>query len=338
MKNRKWLSIFIVAILLLQLIGCTKQKEDISEEPESGTEAAEAEAAAPAANYRIAFIADRDNAWNTRLVEGASEKAATLGNWEIESYDALGDADKQASMIADCKAQGFNAICLQPIDVAVVAPAMEEAADAGITVISLGEIDESLGLDEKIYQVYCDDAGISKDLLLNFAKDYDLGGSFNVAVIGGYSNTTKTERRMKGFEDAASELGWSIVTSKDCEMDQMMAADAAKSMLEEHTEIDVFVAMSDTMAIGVIDAIEEMGLSTANDGTGIYVIGEEFCAESKDYLSSWKLAYSVTCPAPWFAMEAMDVAADVSGGGKHDRKTALPYYWVTADNCDEAEF
>lgn len=338
--KKRWLALFLAMALTLAFVlsGCSSGGGDEAPAEEAAEEGGEEAAAEEGKTYRFATISDANNAWNDRLLKGGQEKCAELGNWEIEAFDPQGDVAKQIDLVTQCITQGFDAICLQPIDNSALAPVMEEAADAGIVMITLYELSSDLGLDDKVYQVIYDQTGISKNLILNFAKDYNMPEGVNVAIIGGRTGADNTNQRHQGFDEAIAELGWNKVASKDCEWDQQLAMEAAQDMITAHPEIEVFVAMTDPMAFGTIQAIEAAGLTAANDGSGIYVVGEEFCEESKEYLHDGRLAYSITCPSPWFCQTAIEVANNVVSGKDQEHKTTLDYYWVTADNCDDAEY
>lgn len=340
----KKLTAFLLSMaMVLALAGCTSTtKQPDSPASTNNPPAQDGDAKAPdsGSSFKFATISDANNAWNDRLYQGAVKKCDELGNWEVSAFDPQGDVAKQIDLVSSCITQGFNAICLQPIDNAALAPVMKEAADAGIIMMSLYELDSSLGLDDSVYQVVYDQEGIFYHIVYAFADAYGLRDTkgIKVAVLGGRAGADNTNQRHAGIERALSELGWEEVAKIDCDWDQQLAMGAAEDILTAHPDVQVFLAMTDPMAFGAISAIEAANKKAASDGSGIYVIGGEFCEESKPFFKDGRLAYSITCPSPWFSQTAIDVANQALTTKDASHYTMLDYYWVTAENCDTAEY
>lgn len=339
---KKLLTIAIAVLMMLSLmVGCTTTDTN-SESSTDTTDETDVSTGTDTDNTdseevkKFGVIADANNEWNDRLYQGAVDKAEELGGWEIVAFDPQGDVETQINMVTSCATQGYTAISVQPIDNSALAPAMKEAAEAGVIVISHYNLDSELGLDDIVYQVIYDQTGISYNLALQFieANDFTEG---QVAVIGGRTGADNTNQRHEGFEQAFAEYpGIEEVAKIDCEWDKQLAMDAAADILTSYPDIDAFICMTDVMALGTIQAIEDAGLTAGPDG--IYVVGEEFYSESAPYIEDGQIALSITCPASWFSKTAVEVADNVVNGVDQEMVTMLDYYWVTTENVDTAEY
>lgn len=337
---KKLIAFLLTAAMVLAMVACAGTSDSDKNANNGPTGNNDTEDSSSSDTLKFATISDANNAWNDRLYQGAVKKCSELGNWEVSAFDPQGDVAKQIDLVSSCITQKFNAICLQPIDNSALAPVMQEAADAGVVMISLYNLDSSLGLDDSVYQVVYDQEGIFYNIVYAFAEAFDLKDTqgVKVAVLGGRSGADNTNQRHAGIERALAELGWEEVAKIDCEWDQQLAMEAAEDILTSHPDVQVFLAMTDPMAFGAISAIEAAGKKAANDGSGIYVIGGEFCEESKPFFEDGRLAYSITCPSAWFSQTALEVANQVLTTGDASHYTMLDYYWVTPENYATAEY
>jgi ribose transport system substrate-binding protein len=84
-----------------------------------------------------AFILASANTYSQQNLKGVEEAATELGNVEVTSFDGAFDGSKQATQIQDAVASGeYDAFVVFPNDGAVVAPAVEEATEAGIDTVA----------------------------------------------------------------------------------------------------------------------------------------------------------------------------------------------------------
>lgn len=138
---------------------------------------------------------------------------------------------------------------------------------------------EELGFDN-LSSVTTDDRMAAK-----CAVDYLLdNGHIQIALIGGTSRSDTSRLRYKGWEDAHLSRG---MVMEECgpyvggKYSYQSGYEAMSTLLERGNKVSAVFAMADVMAIGVISAINDHGLSVPEDisvvGFDGIAIGEYYC-------------------------------------------------------------
>jgi ABC-type sugar transport system substrate-binding protein len=145
---------------------------------------------------KVGIVVAEYNEWNHLYYAEIEEKCEEFG-WTSEIFDAGQDVNQQINLVNSCVAQGFDAITIQPADNAALAPAMKKAAEAGLIVVSHYDMDESLGINDMIYQVLF---GQKASGVLE-AEEYvkEAGESGKVAIIAGLTGADNAQQRTAGF-------------------------------------------------------------------------------------------------------------------------------------------
>ena len=82
-----------------------------------------------------------------------------------------------------------------------------------------------------------------------------------MAVIRGVAGAYVVRQRSAGFLDALRNSGLAVVSNVHADWDFQKAMDAASCILSEHPEVKGFYCLNDVMALGVIEAVKQKGLS-----------------------------------------------------------------------------
>ena len=221
------------AALAVLLVGCAIQPADST-----------------TTRYRVALVAknNRDSEFWDAVFTGA-EAAATEYNLQltITAPDDEEDYAAQNQLIADAVEDGAQAIVFSAIDYEANAAAIDAAAAAGVTVISV---------DSAAY-IGADNYGAGR-MAAQSALD-GMEGALCVGLINYEVNGANGRDREQGARDAFAESGRAKITAAVSTHPNAASARAdTLAMLRTHPEINVLIALNETTAVGAAQAVQQM--------------------------------------------------------------------------------
>ena len=319
----------IIALLLVLVIGIGMVACGTAQQPE-GTQAQQGgEAQKPAEGLKVAISLAEYNEWNKNYEKVIKEKCEEWG-WTYEIFDSKQDANTQIDQVRSIISQGFDAMTIQAVDNAALAPVVGEAADAGIIVVDHYGFADELGISEKIYKVLF---GQKESGILE-AEEYikACGEEGKVAIISGLTGADNAMARVAGMEEVLAKYpDIEIVATEYCDWDTQKAQTAAENILTAHPDLKAFLVADDGMSKGVWNAIEAAGLQDT-----CKIASQGFYEWSIPFIKEGKFLFTITYPAGFFSRDAMDVIKAVSEGQEVDRVMYLGMEMVTAENADTA--
>ncbi|MCU6733293.1 sugar ABC transporter substrate-binding protein [Diplocloster agilis] len=309
----------------------TKQTEDGSGQtaPADGTaEDKPAEGAATdgqtaaGGEVKIAFLVLEANDWTQKYLEDAKAACQEYG-YEYLEFNCKGDPQTQVDQIQTCISQGVTGIQIQASQNASVAPALKKAADQGIIITSLFNMEPELQMDDVLYYVVYGqyDAGrlVGEEIL----KHADSG---KAGIIGGTPGADNSMQRKQGFKDAVDGK-LEIVAEIDASWDRAKAQTAAEDMITANPDLKVIFPIDDGMAVGVLEAVKAAGKegeiligSINGDPVGVEMVeGDE-------------IVCTVAVGTKWYADKACEVVKQVLNGETVERTQVYVPEVITKDN------
>ena len=143
---KKIIALLLAMIMVLALAACAAKTEPAQAETtaETTAPAETTETAAPADGFKVAISLAEYNEWN-KLYEAVIKEKCDEWGWTYEIFDSKQDASTQIDQVNSIIAQGFNAMTIQAVDNAALAPVVGQAADNGIIVVDMaGSVDGKL--------------------------------------------------------------------------------------------------------------------------------------------------------------------------------------------------
>ena len=197
------------------------------------------------ARYRVALVAknNRDSEFWDAVFTGA-EAAATEYNLQltITAPDDEEDYAAQNQLIADA------------VDYEANAAAIDAAAAAGVTVIS---VDSAVNSDNVAAYIGADNYGAGR-MVAQSALD-GMEGALCVGLINYEVNGANGRDREQGARDAFAESGRARITAAVSTHPNAASARAdTLAMLRTHPEINVLIALNETTAVGAAQAVQQM--------------------------------------------------------------------------------
>lgn len=227
--------------------------------------------------FRIAFLASSSqNGYNQAIYAGIQEAAAAKGV-EVEIFDGAFDSTVQFSQVEDVVAGGrFDAFIVTPNDTVGIAPALEDATAAGITVATtlfpvgpdLTNMEPQVpGLTTTVAANPADGARAQAEAVATYCADKD---PCRVVVIIGQLIYPFDNLRNDTFKQVlAQHSNIQIVATGEGNYDPDASLTAMQDILQANPEIDAVLSNADQHLIGVEIALTDAGY----DPGSVFMIG-----------------------------------------------------------------
>ena len=254
---------------------------------------------------------DASNPWFVRMKTGVDEYAAAHTEDTIyQKGTAEIDATLQAQLVQDLVAQGVDAICVVPVDIESIEPALKAAREAGIVVIAhegaaLENVDYDIeAFNNELYGAFIMDnlaAAMGEEGLYTTMVADLTNGSHNEWADGGVKHAGEAYPNMKLLEAEPR------VESHD---NGDTAYNVAKELFKKYPDLKGIMGTSSFDAPGVARAIEELGLSGK-----VFTAGTGMPGDNAELLKSGAVQY-LTLWDPALAGQAMVALAQMILNGE----------------------
>ncbi len=267
------------------------------------------------------------NPFFVATIEGITDAAREINpDVDITSVSADYDLNKQVSQIDSFVASGVDIIMLNAVDDSAIAPAVERAKEAGVTVAAFDV--SAPGAEVTVMT----DNVAAGTIACQYIVD-QLGGEGNVAIIKGPSSSSLNDR-FRGCSDVFAENDGINVVSDD--QNGMASRDGGlevmQGLLTRFDDLDAVFGANDPMALGAQLAARQL------DRDGIIITGVDGAPDTEEALrTEGSLLKASASQDPYgMAAEAMRLAYDVFQGNPPEETTVLiAPELITAENVDE---
>ena len=263
--------------------------------------------------------------------DGLKVQATKDGLSYIES-DGQDQAPKQTADIEAALAKGVKGIVISPKDQDAMAPALQEAIDAKVPVVTI---------DRRVPSV--------KGILAHIGADNVKGGEAqgelivkmfpdgaNIVNLQGQSGASPAIDRNKGLHNVLDKAGakYKVVFEQTAGFDRARGLSVTEAALAGMAEPPkVIVAGNDDMALGAMEAVKARNLK------GIAIIGFDALPEALAQIRDGGLTATVEqFPAKQCSLGVQTLVAFIKDGKKPDQQiTLLTPVAITKENLKEAE-
>ena len=348
---RKMFTVGLAAVMAMGLCACGSQKaaettaapaaaettaapsqDEKKEEAEETTEAQASSETAGGEGYVVALCNySIGNSWRAQMEQEFVAEAEKLkAEGVVSEYyitNSNEDINKQISDMQDLITKKVDAIVITAASPTALAPVVEEAAEAGIKVVSFDNVVETdeqvatVGIDEKEF------GRIGAEWLVD-----KLDGKGKIVVLNGIAGTATDSLRWGGAEEVFKQYpAIEILGSANASWDYAQGKAAMESMLSAYPEIDGVWSQGGAMTQGAIDAFIAAGrdlvpmTSEGNNGAIRAWI------ENKDK--------GLSCIAPsnptYTSAEALRVVIKALNGEDIPGNVVMDIETVTEENVDQ---
>lgn len=197
-------------------------------------------------------VSTLNNPFFVSLSEGAKQKAKEL-NINLSVVNASDDTAKQTSDIEDLISKNVQVIIVNPVDSDAVAPAVLDAINANIPVISVDRGVNGVEVTSAISSDNVAGARLVGEYLIEL-----IGENSKVAELIGIPGATATIDRGKGFHQSADGK-LNIVASQTANFNRAEGLTVMENILQANPDIKGVFAHNDEMALGALEAVESLG-------------------------------------------------------------------------------
>jgi ribose transport system substrate-binding protein len=253
MRARVRLGVALTVVGLLAA-GCGQQ-----ETPSAGSGDAGGDGGKPVVGLIMKSLG---NQFFQDMQKGAIEHANTRGDLELKSTGTQSETDiaGQEQAINNFVAQQVDAIVIAPADSRALIAPLKQAAAAGIKLVNIDVKLDDAALKEAgltVPFVGPDNAEGARMVGEVLAKELGEGGK--VVILEGVSGADNATQRKNGFMQAVEQGKLELIDSKTANWETDEANTVFTNMLTANPDIQGVMCSNDSMALGVVKAIESAG-------------------------------------------------------------------------------
>lgn len=172
------------------------------------------------------------------------------------------DVDEQTALVAQALASRPDAFVFVPVHVTAMKAPIERVLESGVPVANFLNRIEAPGF---LTFVGADDYGLARGIALYLGRH--LGGRGTIVMVEGTAGAVTNADRMRGFRDAMAAFPEiEVLATLQGEYQQDAARRVMETFLSSETPVDAVMAANDSMALGVLEALEARGRHTIVTG------------------------------------------------------------------------
>ncbi len=265
------------------------------------------------------------------MEEGAVKYAKADGTFTLipVGMNSETDIDTQISAMENFITQKVDIICVAPADsVGLVAP-VKKAMAAGITVVNF-----DVKLDDKALK----EAGLQNLVFVGpdneegaFLAGADLGKKLGkggkVFIIEGNPGADNAKMRKAGFDRAAKQYGLNVLESLTAHWETEEANTLMTNLLTKHPDVQGVMAANDSMALGVVKALDAAKLSKK-----VQVVGFDNIPAVQKLVKEGKVLATIDQFGPDMATNCIKTGFRMKKGEKLTGWRKTPVKLITAKN------
>ena len=222
--------------------------------------------------------------------------------------------------------QKFDAIIVEPVDQAGIAPAIQKANAAKIPVISI--VSRSSGGNfTYIGNTYIDGGIMQAEYMIKA-----LPQNAQIVYMIGQLGYDHSRDRRAGFLDtlAKSRPDVKLLAEQTANYDRAEGMKLMEDWIQAYPKIDGIICANDQMALGAIQA-----LRAANRLRGTFIAGVDAVDEALRCVKNGEMAITVLQSAPLEAQAAYESLQKLRAGQTLPSEVIIPQIAITLDNVNE---
>jgi inositol transport system substrate-binding protein len=259
-------------------------------------------------------------------------EANKLGGITLVNTDGQNSAPKQTGDVEAGITKGVNAIVISPLDVSALAPALQEAVDAKVPVVTIDR--RVVGVKGILAHVGADNVKGGEAQGNQILADFPSGGT--VFHLQGQPGAGPAIDRNKGLHSVLDQHKdkFKIVFEQTANFARDQALSVTESGLAGLAQPpNIIVCANDDMALGALEAVKARNLK------GIKIYGFDALPEALARVKDGSLAGTVEQFPGEQSRTAMDIAVAFARDGKEpaQKLVLLTPIVITTANLDKAE-
>lgn len=325
MKVKKVLLVVVALLLVVSLCACGSEQAAESPQSSETTENQEQQGSTEGDTFTVGVtFQDLSNEWIAMMKDAMEYRVQEYPQLELIINDGEGSPETQTSQVETFIAQGVDAMIINPTDANMMIPAVENAVNSGVPVVTL-----SSDVVEDVGQVWVGAENSAGGALVAQWVVDQLGEQGNVAIMRGPIGAIAEIQRFEGYDEVFSQYdGIEIVFDQTANWSREESMSLMENWLQTGTQIDAVVCQNDEMALGALSAIKAAGKLDE-----IIVVGMDGIPDALDSIKDGKMKATGFQGAIDQAFGAVDMIAQALDG-EEIGYTDIPFELITAENVD----
>ena len=260
-----------------------------------------------------------------------SAEAKALGDIKLIEMDGQNQVPKQTADVEAAITQKVNAIVISPADVKAMAPALEQAVKAGVTVVTIDR--RVSGVEGILHHVGADNTKGGEAQANLIVKDFPNGAK--IFHLQGQPGAGPAIDRNKGVHNVLDKVKdkYQIVFEQTANFARAEALSVTEAGLAGKGKPDVIVCANDDMALGAMEAAKARGYGD------IAIYGFDALPEALKMVKAGAMRCTIEQFPGEQSRRAMRVAVAFARDGKKPEGAIdlITPVAITKDNLDKAE-
>lgn len=263
MRKRNVLALLMASMMALSFTGCAKEAETVGSTTSEAKVTTEATALTTEAyNISVIIKATDSDYWQTVLL--GAQAAAEESNGKITVTTAgpasETDIDEQVTILENAVSAKPSGIVIASISSDSTVPAVEEAVNAGIPVVT---VDNKLNTDAYTQHLATDHYTAAASAAEDMVKQWEVKGidpsGKKIAIISADSGSAVNQARCEGFIDKIKELVPDIlvIETQYCDNDIAKALDAVDNLILANKDLVGIFGDNNHMGDGIANSIQQ---------------------------------------------------------------------------------
>ena len=252
------------------------------------------------------------NEFFQNMLEGAEAHEAERGDYELRAVGMQNETDfeSQINAVENFITQGVDAIVVAPADSKAMVRPLKRAMEAGSVVVNFDvALDEGAKEQQGIELAFVGPDNLGGAKMAGDALGELLGEGGKVVIIEGNPGADNATQRRLGFEASVAEHKLDLLDSRTAHWETEEANQVFSAMLTANPDIQGVMAANDSMAIGVVKALESAGRDD------IKVVGFDAIPAVLPMIEDGRRLAAVDQFGQQMAANSIDLALEVLAGG-----------------------
>lgn len=264
--------------------------------------------------------------WQTVKI-GADQAGEEFGvEVEFVGPESETMVDKQVEQLETAMNKNPAAICLAALDSQALSPMLEKAEQQNIPVIGF---DSGVDSDIPVTTAATDNYKAASQLAEEIGKLLNGEGEIGV-IVSDQVGDSSVSRRDGLVETLAKDYpDIEVVDVLYGEGDPLKSTDLVKSMLQAYPDLGGFVALNEGSAVGVLNAVSELG----KEGE-IEILGFDSGKQQNEAVRSGIMAGAITQDPIGMGYNTVEAAVKAINGEVLPETIDTGFYYYTAENMD----
>jgi D-allose transport system substrate-binding protein len=280
---------------------------------------------AQAADYAIVLKTLANPFW-VSMKAGIEKEAQKLGvTVDISAAPSESDLQAQLLLFEDALNKNYKGIAFAPISAVNLVQPAAKAYKKGIFLVNLDEKVDVASLKQAGGNVEAfittDNVAVGKKGAEFIVQQLGTAGG-KVAVVEGKAGAASGEARKKGATEAfQSAKNIQLVASQPADWDRLRALDVATNIMQTNPDLKAFYCCNDTMALGVMQAVQNVGKAGK-----ILVVGTDGTPEALQMINAGRLTATVAQDPAKVGATGLDLLVEAVKNGKQIGVDAEPKF------------